>query len=113
MLHEPVDFFARCGDAAFMASVDFILDNPPYTNADIKERVLRALSGSGKPWCMLLPMSCLHSQFLREALDMTLVQLILPRRVLVRKTDGPDVPFKQLVWLCYRCQSARDVYFIE
>jgi hypothetical protein len=34
-------------DKAFMAGVDFIWDNPPYTAADTKEAVLRALVETG------------------------------------------------------------------
>jgi hypothetical protein len=77
-----------------MAGVDFIWDNPPYTNADTKESVLRALVESGahsaqrtahaliriacasadaahagKPFCMLLPSSVVYAKLFRDLLD--------------------------------------------
>ena len=39
-----------------MRSVDVVIDNPPYTGAGMKERVLSALVGSGLPFCLLLPL---------------------------------------------------------
>ncbi|KAJ1620366.1 hypothetical protein T492DRAFT_602446 [Pavlovales sp. CCMP2436] len=114
VVHEAdVDFFERVQDTAFMRTVDVIIDNPPYTNREIKERVLRALAQCGKPFVLLLPISTLHVAFVREALDMSAVQAIVPRRVHVRKSSGPELPFKYLVWLCYRTAFERDLSFLE
>ena len=33
--------------------------------------------------------------------------------MLVSPPRRPVVPFKQLVWLCYRCELERDCYFVE
>ena len=52
-----------------MKKVDLIWDNPPYTSPETKERVLRALVGSGKPFAMLLPISILHVGFVRDIVD--------------------------------------------
>lgn len=41
------------------------------TNADTKEAVLKALADTGKPFCMLLPSSVLHTKFVRDVLDMS------------------------------------------
>ena len=57
-------------DPKFMKKVDLIWDNPPYTSPETKERVLRALVESGKPFAMLLPISVLHVGFVREIVDM-------------------------------------------
>ena len=57
-----------------MKKVDLIWDNPPYTSPETKERVLRALVGSGKPFAMLLPISVLHVGFVREIVDMEQVR---------------------------------------
>jgi hypothetical protein len=114
IIHEPnVDFFERVQDEAFLSSVDLVVDNPPYTNREIKERVLRALALSGKPFILLLPISTLHVAFVREALDMQRVQAIIPRRVHVCKADGPELPFKYLVWFCYRTCFAKDLLFLD
>lgn len=114
VIHEPgADFFERVADAAFMSRVDVVVDNPPYTNREIKERVLRALAASGVPFVLLLPISTLHVAFVRDALDMSAVQCVVPRRVHVKKLDGPELPFKYLVWLCHRVGLARDLLFLD
>ncbi len=44
--------------------------------------------------------------------DTLQVQLVLPRRLKVCKTDGPPVPFKQMLWLCHGCKLALDLNFV-
>ena len=113
MVHQEADFFERARDAAFLGSVDVILDNPPYTAAETKEAVLQTLLATGKPFCVLLPSSVLFSQLLRDLVpDTARIQAILPRRVLVCKTGCPPVPFKFLAWLCVDCHLERDLYFV-
>jgi hypothetical protein len=112
VLHEDEDFFPRASDPIFLAGVDLIVDNPPYTSAETKDRVLRALVGSGKPFCCLFPVSVLFTTLFREAFAGRDVQLVLPRRLKVCKTGGPPVPFKQMVWLCLGCELERDLSFI-
>ena len=113
VVHTDDDFFERVRDAAFMASVDLIWDNPPYTSPETKERVLRALAATNKPFAMLLPVSVLHVGFVREVVPMQHVQTIVPRRVWVRKTDGDVVPFKYLCWFCCRARLSRDLLFVD
>ena len=36
-----------------------------------------------------------------------------PRRVWVRKVDGDELPFKYLVWFCWRARLRRDLVFID
>lgn len=111
--HSPHDFFKRCEDKSFLAAVDLIWDNPPYTNQEIKTRVLQTLAETGKPFIMLLPITTLHVKFVRELLDMSLVQCIIPRRVMVRKKDQESpVPFKYLCWLCYKTRFKADLMFV-
>ncbi|CAE8677884.1 unnamed protein product [Polarella glacialis] len=113
VVHEKKDFFERIADKKFMQGVDFIWDNPPYTSPDMKEKVLRALSATGKPFAMLLPISILHVGFVREIVDMRQVQVIIPRRVHVRKTDQNVLPFKYLCWFCFRARLPRDLLFVD
>lgn len=113
VVHRREDFFERVLDAKFLKKVDLIWDNPPYTSAETKERVLRALAACGVPFAMLLPISVLHVAFVREILDMNQVQVIIPRRVHVCKTGGDEVPFKYLCWLCYKTALPRDVVFVD
>ena len=113
IVHTDDDFFERVVDKNFLASVDLIWDNPPYTNQEIKERVLRALAACGKPFCMLLPISVLHVGFVRDSVPMEHVQAIVPRRVWVKKVDGDELPFKYLVWLCCRAGLSRDLLFVD
>eukprot|EP00928_Gymnodinium_smaydae_P035610 TRINITY_DN25028_c0_g1_i1.p1 TRINITY_DN25028_c0_g1~~TRINITY_DN25028_c0_g1_i1.p1 ORF type:complete len:305 (-),score=56.33 TRINITY_DN25028_c0_g1_i1:20-892(-) len=110
--HSREDFFEKVKDKKFMATVDFIWDNPPYTNQPIKERVLRACVESGKPFCLLLPLSILHAQFARDLLDCSQVQSVIPRKVYVKKRNQEPLPFKYLVWLCYKTGLDRDLYFL-
>lgn len=112
VVHEDADFFKRVADPAFVAGIDFIWDNPPYTAADTKEAVLRALVATQKPFCVLLPSSVVFSKLFRDTLDGDKVQLILPRRVRVCKTGQAPVPFKYLVWVCYAMGLDRDLYLV-
>jgi len=103
-----------------------IIDNPPYTGEETKAKVLGALMATNKPFCMLLPMTILHSALLREVVGTAKVQAIIPRRVMVRKAsiesgkggsknrgeEATAVPFKYLVWLCYRMNLKKDLYFL-
>ena len=114
VVHTDEDFFTRVADATFLASVDLIFDNPPYTTPEMKERVLRALAASGKPFAMLLPISILHVSFVRDIVPMAEVQAIVPRRVWVRKaSDEHETPFKYLCWFCCRAQLPRDLLFVN
>ena len=115
VIHTDDDFFERVLDKKFMKSVDIIIDNPPYTTSDMKEKVLRALADCGKPFCMLLPISILHVAFVRDIVAMDTVQAIVPRRVWVKK-EGPDageIPFKYLCWFCVRTALERDLIFVD
>ena len=40
------------------------------------------------------------------------VQLVLPRRVRVCKTDHPPVPFKFMSWVCYDMGLPRDLFLV-
>ena len=134
VVHEEADFFARARDQSFLAGVDIIIDNPPYTSAETKEAVICALVDTAKPFCILLPSSVLFTQLFRNNLPDG-VQLVLPRRVKVCKTGGDPVPvraqgsagrrfvcavltcrpptqFKQMVWICRGCELAKDLNFV-
>mmetsp|Transcript_5577 Transcript_5577/g.18908 ORF Transcript_5577/g.18908 Transcript_5577/m.18908 type:complete len:287 (+) Transcript_5577:918-1778(+) len=113
VIHRDEDFFTLVRDASFMAGVDIIVDNPPYQGQETKEKILRALADCGKPFVMLLPMSILHVAFVRAILDMSQVQVVIPRRVYVRKKGQAEVPFKYLVWLAYKVGLPRDLVFLE
>eukprot|EP00793_Prasinoderma_coloniale_P000970 PRCOL_00007060-RA len=115
VVHERgVDFFERVKDKRFMRSVDLILDNPPYTSPQTKEAVLRTLAATGKPWCMLLPISALHVGFVREAVDVDRLQTLVPRRVMVKKANSrTPVPFKYLCWLAWGCGLERDLILMD
>lgn len=114
VIHEEgADFFERVRDAKFMQGVDIIWDNPPYTNQEVKEKVLRALARSGKPFAMLLPISVLHVSFVRDIVDVHTAQVIIPRRVHVRKHEGQELPFKYLCWFCSMAKLPRDLIFVD
>jgi len=113
VVHTDEDFFERVQDRSFMDSVDLIWDNPPYTMPEMKERVLRALCACEKPFVMLLPISILHVGFVREIVDLNAVQVIIPRRVHVKKQNGDELPFKYLCWLCYKTQLSRDLVLLN
>jgi hypothetical protein len=112
VVHEEKDFFERIKDKKFMDTVGLVWDNPPYTGAGIKEQILSVLHDSGKPFVLLLPSSVLFSKLVRDTLDMDHVQVVMPRKVMVRKTNQAPVPFKHLVWLCYRLNMDKDLVFV-
>lgn len=114
VIHEKKDFFDRVKDKAFMKKVDLVLDNPPYTGQDLKERILSALATANKPFCLLLPSSVIFTKFIRDCLDMPAVQIIVPRKVFVKKEgdDNKPVPFKYLIWLCHRMKLPKDLNFV-
>ena len=115
--HEKRDFFKLMNDAKFLANVDAIIDNPPYTGKGMKEKILTILIAKDVPFCLLFPLGVLHSKFLR---DLTAtkerrrkVQAIVPRRVFVHKDYGEELPFKYLVWLCYGLELERDLVLMD
>uniref|UniRef100_A0A6B2LLZ6 Uncharacterized protein n=1 Tax=Arcella intermedia TaxID=1963864 RepID=A0A6B2LLZ6_9EUKA len=112
VIHEPLDFFERVKDNKFMSKVDIIIDNPPYTSPETKEKVLRTLVETNKPFVMLLPIYTLNNTFLRDIMDMQLIQCIIPKKVFIRKTGKEELPFKYLVWFCYKVGLEKDLYFI-
>jgi hypothetical protein len=109
VVHKKEDFFKRFNDGPFVRSVDVVIDNPPYTGKGMKEKVLTALVASGVPFCLLLPLGVLHGAMVREILDGKHVQALIPRRCWVSKSGGKEVPFKYLVWLCYKLDLDRDL----
>lgn len=112
VVHVRADFFKKVEDPAFMQKVDVIWDNPPYTDQVTKEEVLRALVKCGKPFCVLMPISTLHAQFLRDVLDTSKLQVIMPRKVWVRKRRVEPIPFKYLAWLGYNLGLPKDLYLL-
>eukprot|EP00397_Hematodinium_sp_SG-2012_P052215 GEMP01061625.1.p1 GENE.GEMP01061625.1~~GEMP01061625.1.p1 ORF type:complete len:241 (+),score=56.78 GEMP01061625.1:28-723(+) len=113
VIHTRDDFFQLVKDDAFVQTIDIIWDNPPYTSPETKQKVLQALADSKKPFCVLLPMAVLHAQFVRDMLDMSKVQTVIPRKVFVKKKNQSKVPFKYLIWLCYDLNLPKDLYFIS
>jgi len=113
VVHKRWDFFQRVRDAPFVKSLDCVVDNPPYTGKNVKEQILRALVDADVPFCLLLPLGVLHGAFVREILEETRVQVIIPRKCYVFKKGGTEVPFRYLCWLCYKMNLERDLYFIE
>lgn len=109
VVHKREDFFKRVNDRVFVKSVSAVVDNPPYTGKGMKERVLRALVDADVPFCLLLPLGVLHTATVREILDPTHVQALIPRRCWVSKSGQREVPFKYLVWLCYKMKLPRDL----
>ena len=109
VVHKREDFFKRINDRVFVKSVSAVVDNPPYTGKGMKERVLRALVDADVPFCLLLPLGVLHTATVREILDPEHVQALIPRRCWVSKSGQREVPFKYLVWLCYKMRLPRDL----
>ena len=113
VVHTDDNFFERVEDARFMKTVDFIWDNPPYTSQETKDRVLRTMANTGKPFALLLPISVLHVGFVRDLIEMDTVQCIIPRRTWVSKRDGKELGFKYLCWFCSRTALERDLIFVD
>ena len=68
---------------------------------------------TGKPFALLLPVSVLHTSFVRDIVDLESVQCIVPRKTWVRKRDGAELGFKYLCWYCCRTAHERDLVFCE
>jgi hypothetical protein len=109
VVHKREDFFKRVRDGGFTRSVDVVIDNPPYTGKNMKERVLRALVDARLPFCLLLPIGVLHGASIRRILDGKKTQALIPRRCFVSKKGKKEVPFKHLVWLCHGLNLPRDL----
>ena len=109
VVHRREDFFERVRDGGFTRSVDVVIDNPPYTGKNMKERVLRALVDARVPFCLLLPIGVLHGASIRRILDGKQTQALVPRRCFVSKKGKKEVPFKHLVWLCHGLNLPRDL----
>ena len=113
--HEKRDFFKAINDSKFIANVDVIIDNPPYTGKGMKEKILTLLVTKDIPFCLLLPLGVLHAKFLRDLTKnrREKVQAIIPRRVFVHKENEEELPFKYLVWLCYGLELERDLVLMD
>ena len=113
--HEKKDFFKAINDSKFIANVDVIIDNPPYTGKGMKEKILTLLVTKDIPFCLLLPLGVLHAKFLRDLTKnrREKVQAIIPRRVFVHKENEEELPFKYLVWLCYGLELERDLVLMD
>ena len=124
VIHKKQDFFKVMNDTKFLKSSNLVVvDNPPYTGKGMKERVLKCLIENDVSFCLLLPLGVLHSQFLRTLLlendndyskeKKKNIQVIIPRRVLVHKENGEEIPFKYLCWLCYGIGLERDLILMD
>lgn len=116
--HEDEDFFVKVKDKRFTDTIDFIWDNPPYTGPEIKEKILKSMEALGKPFVLLFPSSVIHTQFIRDIPAISAnVQCLVPRKVMVQKSNSSEtessVPFKGLLWLCWKMGLQKDIYLIE
>lgn len=113
VIHRKEDFFSKINDKTFTKNFGCVIDNPPYTGKGMKEKVLQALVDADMPFCLLLPLGVLHSQMVRDILNKEKVQVIIPRKVWVSKTNQTEIPFKYLCWLCYGLKLERDLYLMD
>jgi hypothetical protein len=113
VVHKRWDFFDKVRDGPFVRSLDAVVDNPPYTGKGMKQKVLKSLVDAELPFCLLLPLGVVHGAFVREMLEERYVQIIVPRKCYVFKKNGAEIPFKFLVWLCYKMELERDLYLID
>eukprot|EP00966_Prymnesium_polylepis_P170578 3943329-Prymnesium_polylepis.1 len=102
--HRSARACLQVKDPKFMKKVDLIWDNPPYTSPETKERVLRALVATGKPFAMLLPISVLHVGFVRDIVDADQARA----RKLCRVKEQSERGDAQLSWVsCVACRCRR------
>jgi hypothetical protein len=113
VIHRKEDFFSKINDKTFTKNFGCVIDNPPYTGKGMKEKVLQSLVDADIPFCLLLPLGVLHSQMVRDILKKEKVQVIIPRKVWVSKTNQAEIPFKYLCWLCYGLKLERDLYLMD
>jgi hypothetical protein len=70
VIHDPIDFYNKnCGD--------IIVSNPPFS--DVKN-IIKRLKELKKPWILLMPVQKLSTNYFRENVDESRLQLVIPHK---------------------------------
>lgn len=115
VIHTDCDFYTWYKTFEY----DLILSNPPF--ADIK-KILPYLFDVDKPFCLLMPSSKLHTQYLAKYFKQTerKLQILVPRRrVHFVKYENKD-PVENwkpqtcfdCYWYCYKMKLPKDIMFM-
>jgi len=111
-IHAKVDFFEHNWG-------DIVVSNPPFSKS---KEVLARLHELGKPFIMILPLSKINTQYVRNIFkdDSNPLQIIIPRkRIQFVKTEG-GVPVESknacnfdCFYYCWKMDLPRDIIWLE
>lgn len=109
VIHEPIDFFENnCGD--------IIVSNPPFSKA---KEILTRLKELDKPFILLLPMSKINTQYVRNLFKSDKeLQIIIPRkRIQFKKIkDGKEEDTNKCnfdcFYYCYKMKLEQSIFWL-
>lgn len=90
---------------------DIIITNPPFTH---RERVLRFLLSTGKPFMCLLPNAVLSRKYFPYLPDVEKVQILVNKGRIHFNREGKRLDGSSMVdcfWFCYKMGLPRDIMF--
>ena len=96
IIHINEDFFTSYMKHEF----DIIVDNPPYSN---KISILKILKQINKPFCLLLPVTCLTSQYIYKLFGNEIQYLIPKARIHFEINNEPTKRCTfSTIWVCWK-----------
>lgn len=106
VIHEPIDFFTQ-------NKGDILVSNPPYSK---KRETFERLRKLDKPFVMLVPTTCLHTQYFKDTFgDTDDIQLIIPYRkrqfISPKRTLKPTGCSFYTLYVCYKMNLPKEIFF--
>tara|TARA_R110001606_G_C15372353_1_gene649668 strand:+ start:81 stop:572 length:492 start_codon:yes stop_codon:yes gene_type:complete len=110
VIHEPIDFYNN-------NLGDIIISNPPFSDS---KQIMPRLKQLNKPFIMILPVSKLCCQYMRETFSPGEIQIIIPKKRIhfVKLIDGKPMighkscsPF-DCFYFTYKLGLERDITWL-
>ncbi len=110
-IHEPIDFFEN-------NLGDIIISNPPFSKS---KAVMERLKELDKPFILILPVSKINTQYVRQHYKNSELQIIIPRKRIqfVKLVNGKvpenwkDACSFDCFYYCYKMNFAKDIMWLD
>ena len=101
--NKEVDFFYNTFE------YDLVVSNPPFS---IAKQILEQLKEANKPFILLLPVSRLCTQYMRELFKQN-IQIIVPKkRINFINSNNKRACNFDCFWYCYKITLPRDINWL-
>lgn len=112
VFHEPIDFFTE--QPAYW---DILVSNPPFSK--VKE-IVKRLKELNKPFILIIPMSKINTQYIREAFMNDKLQIIIPRKLIQfiklvngKPTDQKNACNFDCFYYCWKLDLPNDIVWLQ